>query len=214
MPVQPDHGFSCGGYIGLDMGLGDRQGTIPWGRRCSRHRHNATSNRYANEPDNNAEVLGRSDKACLLQYCTCMHSKQCLLKRGEVAELLQQVVSLSPCTQGSHCSNEYAHVLSACMSHVLRNCIEGTSTAPRNQGFLLSKCCTLCRHGCCHACLQEVCESAIVGHVLSSSQPLEPMPAMCMHHGRLLAYRGGWLAVLLPILHPIGPQLRLHHIYV
>ena len=108
-----------------------------------------------------------------------MHSKQCLLKRGEVAQLLRQVVSLSPCTQGSHCPNEYAHVLSACMSHVLRNCIEGTSTAPRNQGSLLSKCCTLCRHGCCHACLQEVSESAIVCHFLSSSQPLEPMPAMC-----------------------------------
>ena len=112
------------------MSLGDRQGTIPWRSRCSRLGHNATCTRYANEPDNNAEVLGRSDKACLLQYCTCMHSKQCLLKRGEVAELLQEVVSLSPCTQGSHCPNEYAHVLSACIAHVLRNCIEGTSTAP------------------------------------------------------------------------------------
>jgi hypothetical protein len=128
--VQPDHEFSCGEPLGLDMRLGCSQGTIA---RRIRVGHNATCNRYANEPDNNAEVLGRSDKACLLQYCTCIHSKQCLLQRCEVGLLLQQVVSLTPCTQGSHCSNEYAHFLSACIAHVLRNCIEGTSTAPRNQ---------------------------------------------------------------------------------
>ena len=171
------------------MRLGCSQGTIA---RRIRAGYNATCNRYANEPDNNAEVLGRSDKACLLQYCACMHSKQCLLKRGEVAELLQQVVSLSPCTQGSHCANEYALVLSACIAHVLRHCIECTSMAvrhvfQRNQ-CLLSKCSTLRRHGCCRACLQEVCENAIVCHcVLSSSQLhyLEPMHmtrGICVMH--------------------------------
>ena len=58
------HEFSCGGHIRLDMRSGYRQGNdARYGAPTAGHQRT----RYANEPDNNTEVLRTSDKACLLQ---------------------------------------------------------------------------------------------------------------------------------------------------